>query len=79
MKIQDFIKILNKLPLDMKVRFSLERKINNEILKKCPLKNSNCDKEKCMWWCNFAHDCSIPLLAGMFADSSICNNIFEKN
>ena len=45
--------------------------------KTCPIKNNACIKDKCMWWCNFANDCSIPLLAGMFADSSVCNNVFE--
>lgn len=32
----------------------------------------------CAWWCDFAKDCSIPLLAGMFADSEICRNVFEE-
>lgn len=37
-----------------------------------------CIGEDCAWWCNFATDCSVPLLAGMFADSEICRNTFEK-
>ena len=36
-----------------------------------------CIGSDCKWWCEFAKDCSIPLLAGMFADSEICRNVFE--
>lgn len=35
-----------------------------------------CIKEECAWWCDFAKDCSVPLLAEMFADSEICRNVF---
>lgn len=38
-----------------------------------------CLKERCMWWCGFADDCAVSLLASMFADSSICRNAFETN
>lgn len=37
----------------------------------------HCIGKDCAWWCNFAKDCSVPLLAGMFADSEICRNEFE--
>lgn len=61
--------------------------MNNENAEKvCPLRlNSRdytsrpkCIGEGCSWWCNFANDCSVPLLAGMFADSSVCRNIFNS-
>lgn len=51
--------------------------------KVCPFKTHNvvnifCDEASCAWWCSFAKDCAVPLLAGMFADSNACNNIFEN-
>lgn len=36
-----------------------------------------CIGKDCAWWCDFANDCSVPLLAGMFADSEICRNDFD--
>ena len=36
-----------------------------------------CIGKDCAWWCDFAKDCSVPLLAGMFADSEICRNVFD--
>lgn len=39
---------------------------------------SECIRKECAWWCDFADSCAIPLLAGMFADSDICRNIFEE-
>lgn len=54
-------------------------------LKPCPLMiaapnipSAMCIGSDCAWWCGFANDCAIPLLAGMFADSEICRNIFEE-
>lgn len=42
----------------------------------CPVISTDdyylCKGEKCAWWCSFANDCAVPLLAGMFADSDIC-------
>ena len=37
-----------------------------------------CIREDCSWWCKWANNCSIPLLTGMFADSAICQSIFEN-
>lgn len=37
-----------------------------------------CVKDACSFWCEFADECAIPLLAGMFADSTICQNVFEE-
>lgn len=37
-----------------------------------------CVKDACSFWCKFADECTIPLLAGMFADSTICQNVFEE-
>lgn len=57
--------------------------MNNVDKKVCPLRFNDtlvsrpkCIGEECSWWCNFADRCSIPLLAEMFADSSICRNVF---
>ena len=61
--------------------------MNNENAEKvCPLRLNDrdytarlkCIGEGCSWWCNFADSCSIPLLAGMFADSSICRSVFDS-
>lgn len=41
-------------------------------------KDKFCKGTKCAWWCQFAKDCSVPLLAGMFADSHICATRFEE-
>lgn len=58
---------------------------NGNAEKVCPLRFSDtlvsrpkCIGKECSWWCNFANDCSIPLLAGMFADSSVCRNTFNS-
>ena len=56
------------------------------MAKYCPLamfneQNRNtpkCAENYCAWWCDWAKSCSIPLLTGMFADSSICQNVFEN-
>lgn len=40
--------------------------------------NGYCIGKDCSWWCDWANSCSIPLLAGMFADSEICRNVFEN-
>ena len=39
---------------------------------------ATCIRKDCAWWCDFADSCAIPLFAGMFADSDICRNIFDK-
>ena len=36
-----------------------------------------CIRQDCAWWAEWANDCSIPLIAGMFADSTICQNVFK--
>lgn len=36
-----------------------------------------CIREDCAWWAEWANECSVPLIAGMFADSTICQNVFE--
>lgn len=39
----------------------------------CPLFNkksdflNECRKSNCMWWCEWADNCSMPLLASMYA------------
>ena len=53
--------------------------------KYCPIMISShatsgeCIGSDCAWWANYANDCSIPLLAGMFADSEICRNVFGED
>lgn len=39
---------------------------------------ASCIKEDCAWWCDWGGSCAIPLLAGMFADSSVCNTLFPE-
>ena len=48
-------------------------------LKPCPImvgaenmKSAYCIGKDCSWWCEFAQDCAVPLIAGILADSSIC-------
>lgn len=47
--------------------------------KLCPFRLNNlppadqCIGGKCGWWCDFAQDCAVPLIAGMFADSDFCS------
>lgn len=57
--------------------------INMETSKEkiCPLSLSGevwtaCVEAECAWWCGFAQDCAVPLLAGMFADSDVCKTAF---
>lgn len=42
----------------------------------CPMSGNLCMQDQCAWWSDFANYCSVPLLAGMFADSSICRTVF---
>ena len=37
----------------------------------CPISKELCLCELCSWWCNFGHDCAVPLIAGILADSEI--------
>ncbi len=46
--------------------------------KMCPLTRQTCSGEKCAFWCDWGQDCSVPLLAGMFADSEICRTCFSE-
>lgn len=55
-------------------------------LKPCPfmiintnMGSSYCIGSDCAWWCNFAEDCSIPVIADILADSSICRNVWYKD
>ena len=52
--------------------------MENSIDKFCPLRGCKCNPDDCAWWCDFAKDCAVPLMAGMFADSEICNTVFCK-
>ncbi len=52
-------------------------------LKVCPLClgggiRCKCLKERCAWWLPFANDCAVPTIAGILADSTICQNTFEE-
>lgn len=46
--------------------------------KMCPMTGKTCAKSNCAWWCSFAKDCSVPLTAGILADSEI-NRISWNN
>ena len=54
----------------------------NSEWKVCPIMptktTGNCLGKDCAWFCGFAEECAIPLLACMFADSEICRNVFKK-
>lgn len=63
-----------------------EKESSYKVEKLCPLLLSGanqhsgvyCKEEKCMWWRKYAGDCTISLMADMFADSDMCRTIFEK-
>ena len=46
--------------------------------KMCPLTRQTCSGGKGAFWCNWGGDCSVPLLAAMFADSEICRTYFPE-
>ena len=37
-----------------------------------------CIREDCAWWAEWANDCSVPVIAGILADSTICRNEFSE-
>ena len=41
--------------------------------------NGECIRKDCAWFLPFANDCAIHTIAGMFADSTICQNVFDSN
>ena len=48
-------------------------------LKLCPMKKDGyCTGEKCAWWLEFAKECAVPVAAGILADSTICQNVWEE-
>ena len=48
-------------------------------LKLCPMKkNGYCVGELCAWWLEFAKECAVPVAAGILADSTICQNVWEE-
>ena len=38
---------------------------------------SQCIGKDCVWWLPYANDCALPVVAGILADSKICQNVFE--
>ena len=38
---------------------------------------SECIGKDCAWWLPYANDCALPVVAGILADSTICQNVFE--
>lgn|GEM_PF-3553105 len=38
---------------------------------------SQCIGKDCAWWLPYANDCALPVVAGILADSKICQNVFE--
>ena len=56
--------------------------VKERTIKYCPVLwagpgESRCMGDGCAWYSAFAESCSIPLLAGMFADSDMCRNVFD--
>ena len=84
------VRPLFKLKLDAEVEIenscskSKEEKVTENKEKLCPFKfngkqeQGKCQGEICAFWCEFANGCAVPLLAGMFADSTICQDVFEE-
>lgn len=52
-----------------------EKKENRKL---CPFGWAHCAKEVCEWWLEFANSCAIPLTACILADSTICQNVWER-
>lgn len=52
-----------------------EKKENRKL---CPFGWTHCAKEVCEWWLEFANSCAIPLTACILADSTICQNVWER-
>lgn len=52
-------------------------------LKPCPMlfasntPSAYCIGKDCAWWCEFADCCAVPLVAGILADSSICQTPWQ--
>lgn len=44
----------------------------------CPVTGRKCIEAACGWWCGWAKDCAVPLLAGIMADSEICRTKWEE-
>lgn len=47
--------------------------------KLCPIsmnQKADCIGPVCAWWCKYANDCAVPVIAGVLADSTICQNIW---
>lgn len=42
-----------------------------------PISNDRCIRSSCAWWCEFAQECAVPLLAGMIADGDLCRTAFD--
>ena len=56
---------------------------SNQERKACPLKfcgqksyarDAWCEKENCAWWMSFDDSCALACIAGILADSTICQN-----
>ena len=45
--------------------------------KLCPMTGATCTETACAWWCSFAQDCAVPLIAGILADSDLCKTVWE--
>lgn len=55
---------------------------NYEAVNICPLMKRECVGSLCAWWLSFAKSCAVTTIAGILADSTICNNVWpggEKN
>lgn len=56
---------------------------NKEPKKICPIRYAGqglgcgCLGEDCAWWQDFAKECAVSVMAGILADSTICQNVWE--
>ena len=51
---------------------------SNGAGKICPLTREKCTGDLCAWWYAFAKDCALLLLSCIMADSTVCQNVWEK-
>lgn len=57
---------------------------NTEPKKICPIRiagqgfSYDCLGEDCAWWQDYANDCAVSVVAGILADSTICQNVWEE-
>ena len=55
------------------------------MIKACPIMVAGanmaraiCIEEHCAWWSKYAGCCSVPLIADILADSTICQSVWNE-